>query len=258
MRERLTVTMDEEKLISFARSYLAEAFPNPDRIDCPPDHALRQLAENPTKADLSITEHLSRCSPCFLQYQELLAGLKFEKQPVRNRRGVLHLAGISIYVGAGVALVTAAAFCFAFWRSYHHDVRLPRIAQQETGRTPTSGTNGTSAYTAFVLDMSGASHVRGPKQPPRPVVKLPLVPLSLSVYLPMGSEAGVYEVSLKSGDKRIWSGIATAELRDQKTVAKFKLDLSSYPPGRYTLTLSSGTGMAFSQALYLRDKGHEK
>ena len=131
MRERLTATMDEEKLISFARSYLAEAFPNPDRIDCPPDHALQQLAENPTKADLSITEHLSRCSPCFRRYQELLAGLKFEKQPVRNIRGVLHLAGISIYVGAGVALVTAAAFCFALWRSYPQQrsvllVRRPR------------------------------------------------------------------------------------------------------------------------------------
>src|SRR5438876_12335039 len=124
MRERLTVTMNEEKLISFARSYLAENFPNPGRIGCPPVQALQRLAKHPTQRDLSITEHLSHCSPCFLQYQELLAALKLEKPPMRNTRGVLSFSGILSYV-FGVAFIVAAAVCFVLLRANHRKPSLP-------------------------------------------------------------------------------------------------------------------------------------
>ena len=34
----------EDELLVFARSYLSDAFPNPERTDCPPDDALRSMA----------------------------------------------------------------------------------------------------------------------------------------------------------------------------------------------------------------------
>src|SRR6266576_1386160 len=66
--------------LDFARSYLSEAFPNPDRHGCPPDAALRSLAFNPTENGPAVTEHLASCSPCFRRYRELLAELKSQRE----------------------------------------------------------------------------------------------------------------------------------------------------------------------------------
>ena len=68
--------IDEEEFFGFAKKYLAEAFPNPQRIDCPPDSELTRLAEHPTEADPFLSQHLTCCSPCFNRYMEILADLK--------------------------------------------------------------------------------------------------------------------------------------------------------------------------------------
>ena len=61
----------------FAKSHLWEAFPNPQRIDCPSDYDLTRLAEYPRDADPSISGHIGSCSPCFKEFMEILAGLLF-------------------------------------------------------------------------------------------------------------------------------------------------------------------------------------
>jgi hypothetical protein len=66
----------EEEFLGFAKSYLSEAFPNPQRIGCPPDSELKGLAEHPKEADPLISPHLTHCSPCFNRYMELLDELK--------------------------------------------------------------------------------------------------------------------------------------------------------------------------------------
>src|SRR6266576_1549910 len=63
----------DKHLLDFARSYLSEAFPNPDREGCPPESALRSLAFNPKQSEPTVTEHLAACSPCFRRYAELFA-----------------------------------------------------------------------------------------------------------------------------------------------------------------------------------------
>jgi hypothetical protein len=60
----------------FAKSYLSEAFPNPQRIDCPEDSELIGLAEHPKETDPFIPQHLTCCSPCFNRYMEILAPLR--------------------------------------------------------------------------------------------------------------------------------------------------------------------------------------
>src|SRR6266513_1354272 len=72
----------EEKskdLLDFARNYLSNAFPNPDRQGCPPDAALRSLAFKPKESQPAVTEHLAACSPCFRRYGELLAELRSQR-----------------------------------------------------------------------------------------------------------------------------------------------------------------------------------
>ena len=68
--------INEDEFFGFAKSYLSEAFPNPQRIGCPSDAALVRMAERPTEQDAPISEHLTGCSPCFKRYMEILAELK--------------------------------------------------------------------------------------------------------------------------------------------------------------------------------------
>src|SRR5216684_6727472 len=80
IKNRAALEMKKRELLDFARSYLSEAFPNPDRQGCPPDAALRSLAFNPRESEPSVTEHLATCSPCFRRYGELLSELKFQRK----------------------------------------------------------------------------------------------------------------------------------------------------------------------------------
>ncbi len=68
---------DEAEFFGFAKSYLSEAFPNPQRIGCPPDSDLQRMAEHPVEArDAEVSAHLTCCSPCFKRYMEILASLR--------------------------------------------------------------------------------------------------------------------------------------------------------------------------------------
>jgi len=71
--------INEQEFFGFAKSYLSEAFPNPQRIDCPPDSELTRLAELPREANPSVSQHLTCCSPCFNRYMEILTDLKRRK-----------------------------------------------------------------------------------------------------------------------------------------------------------------------------------
>ena len=76
MQKRGQRKINEEEFFGFAKSYLSEAFPNPQRIDCPPDSELTRLAEHPREADPSVSQHLTSCSPCFNRYMEILSEQK--------------------------------------------------------------------------------------------------------------------------------------------------------------------------------------
>ena len=68
---------NEGEFFGFAKSYLSEAFPNPNRIDCPADSDLQGMAEHPIpERDDEVSKHLTCCSPCFNRYMEILADLK--------------------------------------------------------------------------------------------------------------------------------------------------------------------------------------
>ena len=80
-RERRTFDdeFSEAEFFGFGKSYLSEAFPNPQRIGCPPDSDLQSMAEHPVEArDAKASEHLTCCSPCFKRYLEILDGLRHQ------------------------------------------------------------------------------------------------------------------------------------------------------------------------------------
>jgi hypothetical protein len=234
---------EENRLVSFARSYLAESFPNPDRVGCPAEGALRRLAESPASADLSITEHLGSCSPCFRQYQKILGEMRSNRLP----RAILwnRLSSAPIAVILGVLCIAVIGLSIALW-SNRKD-----IARAHMQHTEVADGNGLTRYIPFALDLRDAGTVRGENETLRSPIKLPSMPLHIAVYLPVGSESGEYAISLEANGKPVWSGSGAAQLRDHKMVLEFERDLTSYPLGEYTLVISSTTGLHLKQKVVL-------
>ena len=115
---------NEEELLAFAKSYLSEAFPNPHRIGCPPISELACMAEH-RDAKQSTSDHLSRCSPCFKEYMEILAhirGMGLQK-PYFCWRGFGRQCSVGEY--DHFALLTAArplsAFADSYWQTWQMD-----------------------------------------------------------------------------------------------------------------------------------------
>src|SRR6266403_3444653 len=99
-----------KEFLAFARSYLSDAFPNPNRRGCPPDEALQSLAVNPSETQRTITEHIASCSPCFNRYSELLTEVKSQKAADE----ALSWRGILGWFRAHPLLVGAALACVLF------------------------------------------------------------------------------------------------------------------------------------------------
>lgn len=68
--------LSEENLLELGRKHFAKDFPNPKRQGCPPRNALQLLAEDPRKADSSVLNHVSSCSPCYRDYSHFLQARK--------------------------------------------------------------------------------------------------------------------------------------------------------------------------------------
>ncbi len=243
MKQHPKNRLDEDRLTSFARSYLSESFPNPDRIGCPPEGALRRLAESPATADLSITEHLGCCSPCFQEYRQLLAEMKGKRRPITVFWD--RLKSMPFVAIVGVLCLVVIAVSFAVWKSSKKEIA-------HHNPHPIKG-NDAARYVPFVLDMRDAVIVRGSTENSHSLLKLRRMPLHVSVYLPMGSDSGQYTASLETDGKPIWAGTAAAQMQDHRMVLEFEDDLTSYPLGQYTLIFLSNHGMRLRQKVILEE-----
>src|SRR6266478_5011305 len=167
IKDRAALEKKNKELFDFARSYLSEAFPNPDRQGCPPDAALRSLAFNPNESEPTVTEHLAVCSPCFQRYSELLAELKSQSEA---RRGFFW-GRLSVWTKAHPVLAGTAALCMLLIAIgvglLLHGIRQPNSPPIDTHRrsNPSGPLNPTVAYSPFSLDLSVLSPVRGAESP---------------------------------------------------------------------------------------------
>lgn len=249
---------EERKLLDFAGSYLSEAFPNPDRKGCPPEAALRLLASRPKEADLSLTEHLSCCSPCFKQYQALLEEVKSERQAKRmSIWKEIWAWTISSPAALVRALVIAAALASA---GYLLVVRLehPKTVPAPSVKAPLPPVRPPAGaeYSEFVLDLSGLSPTRRPEVGPAPsqaLVKLPRARLDLFIYLPLGSEEKTYRISLGSKNKILWAETAAAHLRNRKMTLEAKVDMRKFEAGKYAFEVQAPGGIKLSQPVWLEN-----
>src|SRR5713226_6752787 len=243
-------------LLDFARSYLSEAFPNPDRQGCPPDAALRSLAFNPRESEPTVTEHLATCSPCFRRYSELLGELK--SQPRVEPR--LSFTRISAWSKAHPVLAGTAALCMLLIvigvGLLLHGIRQPNSPPMDTHRkpNPTEPLNPTVAYSPFSLDLSALSPVRGSESTTETQrrVPVPSSPLDLTLTLPLASAEGRYDLKLTAESGTVWSKSAQAHLDKGKTLVRLEADFRQIPPQNYNLEVRSSSGIRLVQLVSIQ------
>jgi len=212
--------LDNERFLEFARSYLRESFPNPERIGCPPDQELQKLAYSPLKADAIVTAHLSCCSDCYVRYAALL-----EEQKLRLRSGMykpgtswLALRPRPAFAVLGAVVLLCVGTVLLMFRHSPEPARL-----------------------SLILDLRSASQSRGlDTKPSETKMRVPRRLLNLKIQLPFGAKEGMYSVSLQSGEAVVWSRDATAKVIDHVMSLELEGDFRRLPMGKYQLLVQSG------------------
>jgi hypothetical protein len=186
-------------------SVILTQFPNPERKDCPGTAVLRTIAKKRISMKDPALDHAGRCSPCFAELTDIRRAIR--KQNAMWMTGAAAAAAILIVVFFG-------------------NVWLPK------SKLPTPDV----PRIAALLDLRNASasraaHSPGSEQPP---IEIPRGRLALTINLPVGSEAGSYEVQIRqteesasiprSGSARIESGI---------TKMLVEVDTTSLPSGKH-------------------------
>lgn len=253
INDRRTIDKKRKALLDFARSYLSEAFPNPDREGCPPDVVLRSLASNPIEGQPAVTEHLAACSPCFTRYSELLAELNCERE---LQKGFLW-GNLATWIKTRPALVgTAAVGLLIVAIGVGLLLRGTKGPLKETNQkpNPTEPRNPTVAYLPFSLDLSTRSPARGSKRPigTEQTVPVPNSTLDLTVILPLGSPEGSYDLRLTAESKTLWSKSVEAQLHKGKTVVQVEVDFRQIPPGNYNLQVEYSTSVRLIQPVSIQ------
>jgi hypothetical protein len=228
----------EAELIAAAAGVFRTGFPNPQRIGCPPQEVLRSVARKgrSTAETESILEHLTCCSPCFTEYERLV----HKERVSRNLKILALCASLLITVGLAVWFYVSRG---------EPGIREPEptIVQQPppVPETPAPPQAPPIQYEVAVIDLRNRAPVRGEQQPAPGedvVASLPARPLELSVYLPIGSEEGQYEIQiLREADRPLVTATGSARFEDRNVVLRLKAGLTGLAPGRYLLGVRKGS-----------------
>jgi hypothetical protein len=216
----------EAKLLAAAARILRNDFPNAERTGCPVREALRSVACKSAgdSESRNVVDHLTCCSPCFAEYEYLVHRAKVWK----SAKLLALCATLMITVGL--------ATWFYVFRADHQRAPQPTVVQKEPSPQQPTPNN----FEMAVLDLRNRSPIRGDRQPSNSdeLTSLPTRRLELSVYLPIGSEEGEYEMQiLRNADPPLVTQKGTASLRDQNVVVHIRTDLTGISPGRYLLRL---------------------
>jgi len=219
----------EADLIAAAARIFRTGFPNPERSGCPSQAALQSAAKRGSSAENEgVLEHLTSCSPCFMQYEQFLQKERVSK----NLRLLALCASVLITIGLG-------AWFFASSGTPTNRPPEPKIVQKETPPAQPPPVQ----YEIAVVDLRNRSSVRGeqPSTSDEVVATLPTRPLDLSVYLPIGSDAGQYEIRIaREAQSPLVNARGSATLENRIMVMRTRADLTGLSPGRYLLGVRKG------------------
>lgn len=193
--------------------------PNPERKGCPPREVLLALSRGGPPVGDPNYEHLTECSPCYLEFRSF--------QQAWARPTVLGLSRQSWLTAAAASVVLAVGGWFLL-----SDVGVGPELQVEN--TPSADA------IPVDLDLRGYTVSRSEQstEPLRPPLTLPRGVLRLTIRLPTGSEPGLYEIQLLTSDPQpLLSLTGSAEIRDFVTTIDVVADIREVGAGEYRLAL---------------------
>ena len=222
--EAVTPTQDDETWHQLHLS-LREQFPNPHRNGCPGLVVLERLARKSMRLNEAEAwlDHFSQCSPCFCDLEALQ--LRY-----RNRRKLT-------WVFAATAAIVLCS-SWAFWVIYSHEKAInPRTRVDRPGSTFTHIQQAQPPLVSVHLEDVSANRDSG-KESGTNLQHLPRGPISLSIYLPPGSDGGTYEVQFlrkRTDSAPLARFEGTVQVENGTPVLHTTPDLSGLEPGNYIL-----------------------
>jgi hypothetical protein len=181
------------------------ANPNPTREGCPSKDALIALARKERPLSDAAYVHLTRCSPCYLEVRAVQ-----ESRAAERRRRVAALVAAAVVT---LAIVSALWFGLA-------------------------GRIGSAPVVTAQLDLRPYALTRSDTRSVREPLILPKGRATLTLLLPVGSEAGAYEVQVLDPDLTSRaSGSGSASIDNFVTTLRTTLDLTSVGEGPYQLAI---------------------
>jgi hypothetical protein len=181
------------------------AEPNSERVGCPPQEILRELAVRTRSLSDPLWDHVMECAPCRIEVREMGRGRS--AAPIRSpsRFGLAAAVVVLLAIGLGAWILT-------------------RQAQTRA---------------AVVGDLRQYALMRSDQpQLSEPAFDLPRRLVQLTLVLPNGSEPGAYDIELRSADARVSATASgNAALRDFITRLSTDIDLRSAPRGASQLAI---------------------
>ena len=207
----------EKSLLRNVALIVRSGFDSPQRIGCPPSRTLKLLARRRSSVANSpdLVDHVATCSPCFIEY---------------SRYRTAHKRWLA--VGSSVAFAALLALGFVLARSRNLPSDQASVSQKQIARE--------AKPLERVLDLRFSGIPRGdaPEPDDGQLPRLPRRNLALSIYLPTGSENGIYEIGLVNASGRaVLTASAEGRLQNYIEVLRTSLDLRKLPAGRYELLI---------------------
>lgn len=260
-----------EALVSLAREHFSAEFPNPDRRGCPSSAVVRESVLGGRPPDGEWSRHLFACAECFNLYRAILVereasqgvpAVSWRSRLASTFGGRPNVLRLSL-VGAAAALFVISAGWLAWHTAGNTDKAVVRPGPAAStsplarAEAPKPGPEGE----AMAEIASKARHQRSPAAESVPIIRrvdledyvalrnlaapdagenaeirLPQARLRLILRLPENSQAGLYSVSLVTGDGQSVAA-DRARSRDGKRLT-INLDLRRLAGGKYGLNLS--------------------
>ena len=223
---------EERELRESLREAYATDFPNPERQGCPDKSKLAALACRRVFPDVQeVVSHLSHCSPCSQE-------LTLLTRQYRSRQWVFRVAA--------VALIAVGVAAYASWRIMRStrlsepspivNTSVPKPVLPPETSDPSARAQQLPEVQIVLLDLRNRGVTRGANTKTGEDLALPKGRLKLSIYLPIGSEEGAYEVRISGrGQSRRAKG--QTSFRNHTTVLTIGVDTTTFQAGSYVLAI---------------------